>query len=130
MTEEQIQSLVALGKSLESSPASWSQLSEMEQQFLEMLLMPRPSFAEEQRQWIRQWWLAVDDSDLDAMNAALPPMHRVSAIETIHGEKVVSCDLLSDSKSGQTYAAIRPILETLPLVRRLPEDFPQPEPLE
>jgi hypothetical protein len=114
LTLEQIDEMVTLSAPLVENPLPWSDLSP-EQQTAFRLLMPDPSFTNEQRFWLGQWVLAVTPEQVEAINALMPPNNVVSARESVDGALYVGADLLSDALDGRRLAALLPTLETLPL---------------
>lgn len=121
---QSIVTLIAFGDSLRATPRAWAQLDATERGFLELLLLPQPAFTEEQRAFVQKWWLLCGAETVAQINALLPANVRVATIEDVNGNQLLSCDLLSDSKAGQTYAAARGLIEGLTLVYRVVEDFP------
>ncbi|HWL53875.1 MAG TPA: hypothetical protein VNQ90_15655 [Chthoniobacteraceae bacterium] len=131
MTPEEIDLLRDLSAPLVENPLPWSELSS-EQQSAFRLLMPDADtgFTEEQRTWINLWWLPVSAEQAADIKAKAPTGNQYPGREDIHGDLFVSVDLLSDALDGGRLAALLPILETLPLTYKPPEEWPQPIPEE
>jgi hypothetical protein len=89
---------------------------------------PTNGFSAEQRALLANLWLLATPLGVEATNDTLRPLHRqISSRETIEGETVIPCDLLTDClHPGHTYHAIAEWLVGLMIVERLPDAFPAP----
>lgn len=126
LTPEQIEDMVTLSAPLVENPLPWSELSP-EQQVAFRLLMPDPSFTDEQRFWLGQWVLAVETQQVEALNALMPPNNVIAPREAEDGSLYVGADLLSDALDGRRLAALLPTLETLPLTFAETIVWPEPQ---
>lgn len=110
--------LVNIGDYLRDNPDSWMNIPEPDREFLRGQLVPPPGkpFTQEQKHWIRQWWLECNVNQVKAINNKLPENVRVSGSITNRNKMVLSCDLLSDCREGERYEAARHLIESLKLV--------------
>ncbi len=131
MTPEQIDLLRDLSAPLVENPLPWSALSP-EQQNAFRLLMPDPTFTDDQRECVNLWWLPVTPEQVQELKPLCPAGSEYPGREDIEENLFLSSDLLSDALDGRRLAALLPILQTLPLTYKLPEEWPvpDPEPLE
>lgn len=125
MTPEQIELLQELSAPLVENPLPWTDLS-AEQQAVFRLLLPDPVFTDDQREWINLWWLPVTPQQIADIKTLIPSGNEYPGREDVNGDLFLSCDLLSDALDGGRLAELLPILETLPLTYKLPEDWPTP----
>ncbi|HWL54268.1 MAG TPA: hypothetical protein VNQ90_17645 [Chthoniobacteraceae bacterium] len=126
MTPEEIDLLRDLSAPLVEHPLPWSGLSG-EQQAAFRLLMPRPTFTDEQREWVSLWWLPVTVQQVADINAVVPAGNQYPGREDLDGDLFISVDLLSDALDSGRLAALLPILQSLPLTYKLPEEWPVPD---
>ncbi len=129
MTPETIDLLRNLSAPLLESPLPWESLSP-EQQNAFRLLMPDPTFTNDQREYINLWWLPVTPEQVQEIKLLCPTGSVYPGREDLEGNLFVCSDLLSDALDGRRLAALLPILQMLPLTYKLPEEWPVPEPEE
>ena len=128
MTQEEYQTIVAIGDALRANPMSWDQIPEEMKQTVIAIMKPRPSFSSEQRDFLARWWLQVNDEQLEAINATMPP-HTVCAPRLdINGNKWLNADLFTDAveENGRLSGAL-PLLLGLQLHYLTEENWPSEE---
>jgi len=107
--------LTEIGDVLRATPTAWRDIPADDRAYVETQLMPQAAvgFIDAQRYWFARWWLACVQSDVDAINAALPEGVQVSPIE-YGGALYLGSDLLTDSLyAGQTYYPAQAIVQGL-----------------
>lgn len=105
--------LTEVGDALRATPTAWRDIPDAYRAVAEAALLPDPAFVEDQRYWFARWWLACTQSDVDAINAALPANVQVSALEW-EGGLYLGSDLLTDSmQPGQMYYPAQATIQAL-----------------
>jgi len=108
---------------------AWADLDAAQQQLLSATLRPTGPFTDEQRSLLADWYLLITPEQLAAANATLAPLGLgIGSRQATDGRVVTNARLLTDClRQGDNYAAIAPILTTLPITLAPPDQFPQPE---
>lgn len=105
--------LTDVGDAIRATPIAWRDIPQDQRAVAAASLLPADGFTDEQRYFLKRWWLACTQSDVDAMNALLPASVQVSPIE-VAGVLYVCGDLLTDALTpGNTYHPALSVLETL-----------------
>lgn len=122
--------LQELSDAVAAANTNWNGLSAaIRQEFSDKLrARVREAFDDEQRQWLRKWWLRVTEPQVTGANALLPANVRVSARTGLDGLLYVSADLLTDCGPGETYAQFETALKLRTLVRKEDNEWPAPVP--
>lgn len=122
--------LQELSDAVAAANTNWNGLSAaIRQEFSDKLrARVREAFDDEQRQWLRKWWLRVTAPQVTGANALLPAKVRVSARTGLDGLLYVSADLLTDCGPGETYAQFEVALKQRTLVRKEDNEWPAPAP--
>lgn len=116
-----IQNVTELGDYLRAEqaadrPKAWKDIPPVERGIAMQALMPAKGFNEQQKAYLRRWWLECTQADVDAINAALPASVRVEPI-TQGGKLFICGDLLTDAiEPGSTYGAALAVIESLPCI--------------
>jgi hypothetical protein len=127
MTPEQIETITAIGDALRSQSMSWNQIPEGMKGTVIEIMRPRPFFSSEQRAFLDHWWLAVDEEELEEINAAMPPGHLCDPRIDTDGGMWLSADLFTDAvDGGSRLNAILPLLLELPLHYHEDDFWPPP----
>lgn len=117
--------LVAVGDSLRASPKAWNEIGKSSKDTIKELLRPGTrGFSEDQRQFVRFWYVEVDQAVVDAINAAMPPYHRVEPRMDKNGKLFLSSDLFTDADDNGPLKAILPIIEKIKLKYKLDDEWP------
>ncbi len=116
LSQQQIDEMIALSAPLVTSPQPWAQLS-TQQRAAFRLLMPAGfgGFDDDQRFWLRQWWLPSNADQIQQLVVLCPADTVVAGRIAADGRIFLSADLLSDALDGGRLAALMPVLEMLPL---------------
>lgn len=124
MTPEELAAITAVGDAMRANPRPWVELTPQEQAVIVAVLKPDPVFTTEQRQFIALWWMQVNDTQVEQINAAMPANTRCVPRIDGEGRKWVSCDFFTDALEQRRLASVLPILQTLTLEYKLPSYWP------
>jgi hypothetical protein len=124
---EQRSALVAVGDSLRGSPKSWEQIDPSSKALVKSLLRPVGGFSDDQREFIKNWWMEVDDAILEEINANLPPHTICEPRIDIDGKKFVSSDLFTDAEDEGRLKNVLPMIRKLQLSHKPAEHWPVQE---
>lgn len=128
MNEEEMQTIVAIGDQLRAMPMAWDAIPEQHKQVIINIMRPAPTFMPEQRDFLRLWWLEVDDTKLTAINAKLPRNSKVWPRVDGQGKKWISADLFTDAaEPGLRLHAVLPELLGLTLTYLEDSHWPVPD---
>ena len=114
--------LIQIGDFLRNNPLSFNELSALnieDVNYILSYLTPNGPFNDEQRYWLRRWFLSVTPELVNQLNSLLPSNTRISPIE-YKGQLYISSDLLSDEK---TFGTVHSLLKDRKLIYILPEDL-------
>lgn len=114
--------LLQIGNFLRSNELSFNQLASLNSSDLNYLLSyltPQGPFSDEQRYWLRRWFLKVTEPQVNEINSILPSTTRAAPLE-YEGQLYLSSDLLSDSTN---FGAVHSILKNCPLIYIEPADL-------
>lgn len=112
---------------IEGRPRPWSEVRSQtpeDADAIEAHVFPYSVHDQGKAAFVRAFWLACTQAQVDKINAALPSRVRVAGRKLTGGGLALSFDLLTDSKEGQTYAAARHLIRELTILHR--PDFVAP----
>ena len=116
MTEQEYQTIIAIGDALRANPMSWNQIPDDMKQTVINIMRPAPSFSQEQRDFLSRWWMEVNNDSLAAINALLPPHTVCSPRLDADGNQWINCDMFTDAvEDGGRLARVLPNLLELQL---------------
>jgi hypothetical protein len=128
MTEEQMQTLIAIGDQLRAMPLAWDQIPEQHKQIIINIMRPAPTFTAEQRSFLNRWWMQVDDEKVAELNGKLRRNSRIWPRVDGDGNKWISADLVTDAAEPRLRLhAILPELLGLTLVYHEESYWPVPD---
>lgn len=100
------QEVIDLADSLKTTPKSWDDMTAQEQQTMRLVFEHTNGFSSDQFAFLRQWWFAVTQSQVNAANQLMPANHVIVPREDTGGNLWVSIDILSDILQGRLSALL------------------------
>jgi len=116
-----------MGDILRQNPASFAQLPQEWQDYLTVAMRGNPSFSDEQLHWFSRWWLPTSEEQIEQLNDLCPTNMKIAGRMGLDDTLYIGAYLLTDAAGGGLLAPLRTVLETLTLIWKEPEDWPQPE---